>query len=355
MIYISFRFYLSISSYLVNLNTSDMITKRILYPLLLLVLILPFLFNNACKHDPVGIDQFDTVCFQTQILPIIQTSCGISGCHDGGEEFSLSSYSSIMNIVKPGNAAKSRLYKVITEVNGGNMMPPDRPLTKDQRTTIMVWIEQGANNSTCTPAIIDVNNMDTICFTQNIGPLIQSSCGKIGCHDAITHEGDYVLTNYNTLMQNPEGIIPSNPSGSKIYQVTNPASGEDIMPPSPSPALTTDQRELLRKWIANGALNSNCPWTTCDTTGTITYTVHIQPFIQNYCLGCHNASNASGGVNLSSYALVVANSALRGDTPIILGSLKHTAGFIPMPPSGILTTCQIRTMELWINNGMPEN
>jgi len=123
--------------------------KSILYTLLLLVLALPLLFNNACRHDPVGISQLDTVCFQTQVLPVIQTSCGISGCHSSGGEFSLTNYSEIMTIVTPGNAGKSKLYKVITEVNGVNMMPPSRPLSKEQRTYIMVWIEQGAKNTTC--------------------------------------------------------------------------------------------------------------------------------------------------------------------------------------------------------------
>lgn len=98
----------------------------------------------------MGIDKMDTVCFEGKIKPIIQTSCGISGCHSGGGEgMSLTNYSEIMSIVNPGNAAKSQLYKVITEVNGGNMMPPNRPLTKEQRTLILVWIEQGANETTC--------------------------------------------------------------------------------------------------------------------------------------------------------------------------------------------------------------
>ncbi len=102
----------------------------------------------------MGISQLDTVCFQTQIFPILQTSCGIAGCHDGGGgeggDFSTQSYQTIMSIVKPGNAAKSDLYEVITAVNG-TIMPPKRPLTKDQRTLILVWIEQGANNTTCNP------------------------------------------------------------------------------------------------------------------------------------------------------------------------------------------------------------
>lgn len=339
-----------------------MVTKLAIYPFLLVFVLLPFMFSSSCKHDPQGIGQMDTVCFQTQILPILQTSCGM--CHGSGDEggFSTESYQSIMSIVSPGNASKSTLYKVITEVNGENMMPPNQPLTKEQRTLILVWIQQGANNTTCNPAINDngtgnQSNMDTICFTQNIAPIIQSSCGKTGCHDAASHKEGYVLTNYNTLMQNAQGIIPFNPSGSKIYQVTNPSnSGEDRMPPAPNPALTTYQRELLRKWIADGALNSNCPWTTCDTTGTITYSLSVQPIIQNNCLGCHNPSNLSGGVNLNSYDQVKYYSeTLRSGTSILIGAIAHKSGFIPMPPSGMLNTCQIRTFELWISQGKLNN
>lgn len=330
--------------------------KRIVYPQLLMVVLIPFFFSNACRHEPIGLAQLDAVCFQSQILPIVQTSCGISGCHEGGEVFSLTNYTDVKGIVSPGNAGKSKFYEVITAVNG-NLMPPAGPLSKEQRTLIMVWIQQGAGNTTCSPKPNPSDgtqyNMDTICFTQNIAPIFQSSCGMVNCHDVASHKEGYVLTNYSTIMR--EGINPFNPSESKLYQITSPSAGEDIMPPSSNPTLTAAQRELLRTWIANGALNSNCPWTTCDTTGTIKYTTHIQPLVQNNCIGCHNTSNASGGVNLSSYSLVVLNAALRNGVPIILGSLKHTIGFIPMPPSGILSFCQIRTVELWINNGMLEN
>ena len=101
----------------------------------------------------MGIDQLDTVCFQSQILPILQTSCGMTGCHssngEGREGFNPSTYQGIMDIVTPGSAAKSKLYQIITQVNGDNMMPPNQPLTKDQRTLILVWIQQGAKNTTC--------------------------------------------------------------------------------------------------------------------------------------------------------------------------------------------------------------
>jgi hypothetical protein len=126
-----------------------MIKRRTFLTLIVSIVLLPMLVLYSCKHEPQGIDKFDTVCFQTQILPIIQSSCGITGCHDGsGEAFLISGYNDIKDMISPGNAANSELYNVITAVNG-SLMPPDRPLTKDQRTLILVWIQQGGNNTTC--------------------------------------------------------------------------------------------------------------------------------------------------------------------------------------------------------------
>lgn len=131
-----------------------MIIKRLLFAAVVIILALPFLFTNiTCKHDPMGIAQLDTVCFNTKIQPILQSSCGMAGCHGSGGEhsggFNPSTYQGIMEIVSPGSAAKSKLYQVITQVNGENMMPPKQPLTKEQRTLILVWIQQGAKNITC--------------------------------------------------------------------------------------------------------------------------------------------------------------------------------------------------------------
>ena len=336
------------------------ITKLLLSILALALIIFPFLFTNSCRHDPMGIDQLDTVCFQSQILPMLKTSCGM--CHGSGREggFDPNSYTGIIRIVKAGDATNSKLYEVITNRGGEGMMPPNRPLTKDQRTLILVWIEQGAQNTTCDTTGGGGGgpqyNMDTICFTQNIAPIFQSNCGKTGCHDVTSHKEGYVLTNYNTIMQNSEGIVPHYPNSSKLFTITSSSAGEDIMPPSPNPPLTSAQRELLRQWIADGALNSNCPWTTCDTTGTISFISGVDPIIQTNCVGCHNATNTSGGVTLNGYTQVKYYSeTLRNGTPIIVGALRHKSGFIPMPPSGILNTCQIRTVELWISQGMLNN
>jgi hypothetical protein len=130
-----------------------MILKKPLVAILSgLILSLVTLMIPSCTHDPVGIELIkDTVCFDTQVMPILVGAC--KTCHDGsGEGFSMTSYTDIYNnYVTPYNPRKSKLYQVITDVNGGNMMPPspNLPVSQENRTIIEVWIAQGAPNKTC--------------------------------------------------------------------------------------------------------------------------------------------------------------------------------------------------------------
>jgi hypothetical protein len=102
----------------------------------------------SCRHND-DITNLSPVCFDADILPIFQTNCAISGCHDGGGEVNLSTYNGIMNGITAGSASKSRYYTVMTNPWSLEMMPPDRPVSLENRTKIKVWIEQGAKPTTC--------------------------------------------------------------------------------------------------------------------------------------------------------------------------------------------------------------
>ena len=330
---------------------------------LLAVIVISFVLAElqSCHLDPVGIDKLKAVCFNTEILPIFKNSCGISGCHDGVNRkvFVATSYESIMKDVKPGNAKGSLVYKVLGRAYG-KIMPPNRQLPIEQRMLIEIWIQQGAQNTTCDTAQIPgpgpVTNKDTICFTQNILPILTSSCGITGCHDAASHRGGYVLINYTTLTQHQGDIVPFNPNSSHIYQVTTTGGEEGIMPPPPKSPLTSQQTETFRKWIAQGASNSDCPLLSCDTTGTILFSTQVWPIVQNSCLGCHNGTSPSGGVNLSNYQNVkVYADNIRNGIPVIDGAISQMTGFFAMPPSGKLDKCLIRKIELWIQQGKLNN
>ncbi len=89
----------------------------------------------------------------------------------------------------------------------------------------------------------------------------------------------------------------------------------------------------------------------CDTTSTITYSGHITTLMQNYCYSCHGGTSPSSGFSLDSYSEIQPYAAS--------GELMHRIhgdpGWNRMPPSFPLNQCQMRTFELWVNAGAPNN
>jgi hypothetical protein len=118
---------------------------------LILLFMIPWI--TSCKHDP-DISGLPEMCFDRDVLPIYRNSCAVTGCHDGTREMmALDSYTSIRNSVVPYNPEKSQSYKAIISTWGEGKMPPDQPLSQEKRTIIRVWIEQGANETTCEPQV----------------------------------------------------------------------------------------------------------------------------------------------------------------------------------------------------------
>jgi len=116
----------------------------------IILAITSILWIASCTHEPdlTGIPE---ICFEGDILPIFKNSCAISGCHDGSGESDLilNSYQNIMEGIRPGDPSRSEIYRAITATSGEDKMPPDQPLSSDNRTLIRVWIEQGAKETTC--------------------------------------------------------------------------------------------------------------------------------------------------------------------------------------------------------------
>jgi hypothetical protein len=326
--------------------------KLYILPPVFILLVLLLVSLSSCTHNPVGIDSLEPVCFDSVVMPLLQTSCGKAGCHDVGSNeggFSVSGYHSVMQLVSAGDPRGSKLYQIITDINSEEMMPPGQPLSKDQRSVIEVWIAQGAEQNPCDGSVIPP---DEICFVQDILPMISSNCGTQGCHDAATHREGYVLIDYNTIMN---GIQPNSLNGSAIYQSVT-GNEEEFMPPSPRTPLTPKQIADLREWILSGAENSDCPGAVCDTLNPIGFTAQVNPVIQQKCTGCHNSTTTSGGVNLDGYPNVhYYATTLRSGTPILKGVIRRMNGFQAMPQSYSLDICTIRTIELWMEQGAADN
>ena len=189
----------------------------------------------------------------------------------------------------------------------------------------------------------------TICFETNVLPIFQSNCAKSGCHDAGSGAKGYVLDNYADIVK--KGIVPGNPAASKIWQSVSMHIFNVSVMPKDAPGLSAADLDVIRRWIATGAIDSGaCSISQCDTT-KFTYSGTIAPMMQTYCTGCHNSASAAGG-SLADYTSV--KSAAVGGR--LIGDIEHLSGYNAMPQVGaMLEDCQITQVKEWVAAGAPNN
>lgn len=192
-----------------------------------------------------------------------------------------------------------------------------------------------------------------ICFETQILPLFQSNCAKSNCHDASTHLEGYVLNSYDNLFKkegktNSNNIRPGNAASSDLYEVLF-ESGSKKMPPPGNADLTLEQKNLIARWINEGAKNTTGCTTSCDSNvASVSFKTHVQPILQNYCTGCHSGSAPAGGVNLTAYAFIQPLAA-GGTNSKLYGVIAHLPGFSPMPKGSVNTIpgCEIALIRKW--------
>jgi len=192
-----------------------------------------------------------------------------------------------------------------------------------------------------TPATVS----DTVCFNSDILPLYVSYCGSAGCHDANSHKEGVITTDYGHIMN---GISAKNSNNSRYYTIIN-----NGMPPRGSAAMTTTQIALIKKWIDQGALNTQCT-NVCDTT-SFTYAAAIQTILSNNCGGCHGTKPGSVNIYLGDYAS--AKSYISANKALFINAINHSSTLTAaqkMPPSNKMLDCKIIQVQKWIQNGYPQ-
>jgi len=185
---------------------------------------------------------------------------------------------------------------------------------------------------------------DTIYFQNDILPMLLGTCGTSGCHDLGTAKHGVVLVDYLSVMRTG-GVNIANPASSDIYQVLS--GSDERMPPSPRPQWTDLQKNALLTWISQGAINNEClNQAVCDTSN-VTFNGSVLPLFDKYCLSCHSGANPQYNLDLTNFdqlAAIIENGSL-------LGSINHEPGYYAMPKeSNQLTPCEIRTIEIWVND-----
>lgn len=233
--------------------------------LLVMAIVLGLMYISSCKHElpeppttPGGNGggtggggsthpcDSDSVYFNAQVLPMLNSNCGMSGCHDAGSHQDgvvLTSYQDVMNsgIVVPGDPTDGDLMEVLLTNDPNDIMPPppSSPLTSSQIQLVQTWIAQGAQNLTC-------NDCDSSAFTFNavVKPIILSNCQ--GCHLGSNPGGGIILNSYNT-------ISSAAFSGMLMGSIQH-ALGYAAMPPGGT--LSACDIAVIRKWVDAGAPNN---------------------------------------------------------------------------------------------------
>jgi uncharacterized membrane protein len=188
-----------------------------------------------------------------------------------------------------------------------------------------------------------------ICFKNDILPIFQTRCAfTSGCHNATDRTEGYQLDSYENIIS--KGINKGNAADSKIYEVITEDNADKRMPQPPNAPLTTAQKDLIARWINEGAKNTSTCSASCDSSN-FTFTTGVKPILETHCLGCHGGTAASGGsIKLGTYNDVKAQVASNALYPAI----THTGG-VPMPQNGAkISDCKIAVIRKWIEAGTPQ-
>lgn len=94
-------------------------------------------------------------------------------------------------------------------------------------------------------------------FADVVGPMLVQRCAS--CHNEDKQEASLVLTTYAGVMRGGESgraVLAGNPDGSELLRrITVDPSSDEFMPAEGKTPLTARQVEIIRWWIAAGAVN----------------------------------------------------------------------------------------------------
>lgn len=225
------------------------------------ILLLFSFLASSCKHDPENVDiidpvdttgnntgsqcSTDTAYFVQQVLPIFQSSCALSGCHDVATQKEGVILNSFANILSTGeininNPRDSKIYEVLVD-DGDDRMPPApaAALSNAQIAIIEKWISQGAKNNSCIESGCDTTNVK---YSTHIKPLIQNTCQ--GCHSGVAPGGGFELATY-------AGVKAVADNG-KLYGSISHLATYSPMPKNGN-KLSDCQITMVKIWINSGA------------------------------------------------------------------------------------------------------
>ena len=218
---------------------------------------------SSCKHDPILPENYysdtpiftgdcnpDTIYYNRDIAPILNSNCATSKCHDAAtaeDGVDLSSYSQVIKTadVVPYNAPESDLIEVLRKTGEDQMPPPPSNHLPDEVIELLEkWINQGALNLECEDVneVCDSLNMS---YANDVSKILLISC--VGCHSAPSPAGGIDLASYPTVKAQVD-------NGKLIGSITH-NSGYVPMPDGGG-KLDDCSISKISNWVLEGAPNN---------------------------------------------------------------------------------------------------
>ena len=186
--------------------------------------------------------------------------------------------------------------------------------------------------------------MKVVTWESDISAILTAKCAV--CHTAPSVGGapaDFRLDRYDRTSAG--GMTDG--AYEKADRIKARAIDAMTMPPSGSPALTDEERNLLKTWLENAApLSENGP----------TWNLDVGPIIVSRCGGCHSESPTGGAP--SSFRLDIysqteggggTDGAFEKKERIRVRALESKT----MPPGGPLSSEEQITLQRWLDAGAP--
>lgn len=109
---------------------------------------------------------------------------------------------------------------------------------------------------------VSVEDLDSIIipdknvsFGQYLHPVFNVKCTQSGCHNDESRAGGYSVTTWANV-KTPGIVNPGDVETSRLLWMINGGVVGKIMPPLGYPPLTDNQRNGIKQWILEGALNN---------------------------------------------------------------------------------------------------
>lgn len=183
---------------------------------------------------------------------------------------------------------------------------------------------------------------------KNALAVLNTRCAS--CHNPSNPKGDIGFIMDVNSLKYYRLVVPGEPQLSPLYEVI--AQGE--MPPSGP--LAQAQVQMIYDWIFEGMLTDQAGVTPPVGTAGVLEAKFQSVFvniIQPKCLGCHNSTTSSGGLDLSTHTKVLTTVTPNNPT----GSAFYDSVSKGRMPKGrpMLSASELTAVRDWITNGALNN